>query len=192
MCPSTTIYVSSCTNCRRQYCKRARAVDEELDRFTSGTTILLKHVCPHTTAVYVTSYYCCMCVLILLLYMCPHTTAVYVSSYYCYICVLILLLYVSSYYCCICVLILLLYMCPHTTAVYVSSYYCCICVLTLLLHISPHTTAMYVSRHTTEERTFSPQEEAAIVRAKIRQTFFKKISCKQTHFFIFHLRRRPP
>jgi hypothetical protein len=42
----------------------------------------------------------CMCVLILLLYVCPHTTAICVSSYYCYMCVLILLccIYVSAYY----------------------------------------------------------------------------------------------
>jgi hypothetical protein len=62
MCPHTKLESLGLTNCRRQYCEGARAVDEKLDRFTSGTTAT--------------------CVLILLLYMCPHTTAIYVSSYY--------------------------------------------------------------------------------------------------------------
>jgi hypothetical protein len=91
------------------------------------------------------SAYSCVCVLILLLYMCPHTTAIYVSSYcyvssYSYTCVL--MIYVSScswgvYDTCV------WYMCPHTpetptdaaTRFLASSY---ICVL-FLLYMCPHT-----------------------------------------------------
>ena len=125
-------------------------------------------MCPHTTTIYVSSYYIYvlipLCVLILLYlclhttvyvsssyFMCPHTT-ISVSSYYCICvlklpCVLILQMcphtniYVSSYY----------YLCPHTNIsvssyyyicvlilLYVSSYHC-ICVL-ILLNMCPHTT----------------------------------------------------
>jgi hypothetical protein len=75
-------------------------------------------------------------------------TAIYVSSYYYYVCVLILqpqlranLLIVNPYYICV---LNLLCVCPHTTMC-VSSYYY-ICVL-ILLYMCPHTT--YMCPHTT-------------------------------------------
>jgi hypothetical protein len=80
--------------------------------------------CMCVRILYVSSYSCCMCVLILLLlYTCPHTPAIYVSSYsYSYICVLMLLVllhYRAG-------VRLLLYVCPH--AICVSSYsYCYMC-----------------------------------------------------------------
>jgi hypothetical protein len=101
----------------------------DVDRLPGGNGI-------HATPTYVSSYYCCICVLarvprgnglyaaitcvlLLRVRMCPHTTAIYVSSYYCYMCVLILLLY----------------LCPSTTAICESSYYCDICVRVLLIDV---------------------------------------------------------
>jgi len=60
-------------------------------------------MCPHISAI---------CVLILLVFVL--ILLLYVSPYYCYICVL---MYMCLHTTAICVLVLVLYMCPHTTAI---------------------------------------------------------------------------
>ena len=93
----------------------------------------------------------------------------------------VLLQHVSSYYCSICVLILLLFMCPHTTAIYESSHYCYVYVRMLLLYKWP--------RILLKSWTFSPLEEAAIVRAKIRQIFTEKYLKTKPFFYFSELKR---
>jgi hypothetical protein len=101
-------------------------------------------MCPHTTIcvlilLYVSSYCCYICVLNY--YMCPHTAAIYVSSYY-YMCPHTAAIYVSSYYyinLTMCALILL-YICPDNT-IYVSSDYF---YVSSCYYMCPHT-SIYVS-----------------------------------------------
>ena len=76
-----------------------------------------------------------------LLYICPHTTAIYMSSYfyirvssYYYISVLILL------YMCV---VILLYICRHTTKNLSSYYYICVIILLYIVHTTVYPLFFY-------------------------------------------------
>jgi hypothetical protein len=77
MCPHTAIHVSS-------YCYICVLMQMPVRTHKEGTTCICRRtslMCPHTDAIYVSSYRCYICVLIQMLYMCPHTDAIHVSSY---------------------------------------------------------------------------------------------------------------